>query len=284
MKVLHEGYDRSCNDILKALSSHFLNIDPAAIRRSLELIVRLWLTLNTRSSEILAGAVFAGERALEWNVNTSLSTLIEEHFVKRAVSPRFKKPGNVDPTFTAAYLVNICSMHLRWTDDISSHLKFDLRKAALTVYRHKICLVNHLNNQEKCPIARDLLAEILDTMNLLFPFGDKETRQLLSREGQTSIYSLGGCGRIREPDLSHYEYFGEAFESLIEYFDRQPRTWRQLALDRRNKLEWSAFWVTIMVAVLTVVSIPCNIIQAMYSVKAYHVALDQVQKELARQA
>jgi hypothetical protein len=58
-------------------------------------------------------------------------------------------------------------------------------------------------------------------------------------------------------------------------FDKTPRTWKQLAFDRRNKLEWAAFWVTVMVGTLTIISIPCNIIQATYSVKAYRLALAQ---------
>jgi hypothetical protein len=179
-----------------------------------------------------------------------------------------------DPTFTATYLVNTCGVRLQWTDDILAHLNFDLKRLTLTVYRHKACILGHLDNLQDCPLPRDVLEEILDTMDLLFP-PDMATKHLLLKEGQQSMYTLGCHRSSRVLDVGHYQYFGEALEYLVEAFDKAPRTWRQLALDRRNKLEWSAFWVTIMVAVLTVVSIPCNIVQATYSVKAYHVALAQ---------
>jgi hypothetical protein len=282
IQILRESSDKPCDEVIQTLSSQFLNFDPKAIRRSVELSTRLWLTLNTRSPDI-SEAVLADQIPVEWNTNISLDTLINNRFTKRAPGQAPKTHRNIEPRHTAAYFVNTCGMRIKWTDDISSHLNFDLERNALTVYRHKICLVNHLDNQQDCPISEDLLGEILDTMNLLFPFGDPATKQLLLKEGQKPVYSLGSCNRSRKLDLTHYQYFGEALEYLIESFNKAPRTWRQLALDRRNKLEWSAFWITVMVAILTVVSIPCNIIQAMYSIKAYHVALAQEGDATARQ-
>ena len=67
----------------------------------------------------------------------------------------------------------------RLADSISDHLQFDSRRQTLTVYRHKICLSNHLDSIDRCPIPKGVLGEILDTLNLLFPFGDLATKQLL---------------------------------------------------------------------------------------------------------
>lgn len=89
--------------------------------------------------------------------------------------------------------------------------------------------------------------EILDALNLLFPFGNVATKQLLLKENQQPLYQLGSCGRARNLDLNHYEYFREELEHLIESFNRPPWTWKQLATDRRNKMEWTLFWVTVMV-------------------------------------
>jgi hypothetical protein len=275
VEKLRENHDKPCREIVHILSTHFLNFDSAAIRRSLELSTRLWLMLNTRSSEISFGPIFAGAVAIEWDLDCSLDALVQKQFARRTHGHVSKEYSNIDPEFSAAYLINTCGLKLEWTDDISEHLDFDSRRTILRVYRHKICVVHHLNNGQGCPLPEDLLGEILDTLNLLFPFGDGDTRQLLRREGQASMYSLGSCNRSRQLNLAQYQYFGEALEHLMESFDKAPRTWRQLAFDRRNKLEWSAFWVTIMVAFLTVVSIPCNIIQATYSVKAYHAAVVQ---------
>lgn len=275
IQKLKDGHQRTCGEILEDLSLDFLNFEPAAIRRSLELSTRLWLSLNTQSPDISVGPIFADEIALEWKESMSLDTIVKSHFVKCVRTQTSRDLAKIEPAFTAAYLVNTCGMKLSWTDNIAGHLKLDLGRLTLSIYRHKVCLVNHLEDRQGCPFPEELLGEMLDTMNLLFPFGDVATKQLLFKEGQRSMYSLGSCSRSRKLDLSHYQYFGDELQYLIDSFDKTPRTWKQLALDRRNKLEWSAFWITVMVAVLTVVSIPYNIIQATYSVKAYNVAVAQ---------
>ena len=119
------------------------------------------------------------------------------------------------------------------------------------MYRHKICLVNHLESEGGCPIPEGVLSEVLDTLNLLFPFGDMDTKHLLLKENQQALYQLESCGRTCMLDLTHFQYFREELEYLIDSFNQPPKTWRQLATDRRNKMEWAVFWVTVMVCSLT---------------------------------
>jgi hypothetical protein len=162
---------------------------------------------------------------------------------------------------------------LYWTDHLTDHLRLDPKRQVLMVYKHKICLLNHLKSRSGCPIPQRVLEEAIDTLNLLFPFGDPQTKQLLSKEKQREFYGLGGCGRERQLDLSRYGYWREELDDLVESFQRPPRTWRQLAIDQRDFKEWATFWIAVMVAILTFVSIPCNVIQATYSVKAYNAAV-----------
>lgn len=274
--TLRNNLHLPCGEILRLLSSQYINFDPVATRRSLELSARLWLTINIRSSHISLGPTFAGDVPIEWDPHMSLDALIQAHLIKATYRQASKGIDTIDVDFTAAYLVNTCGMKLKWTDDMSQHLFLDLKRTVLTVYRHKVCLIGHLAEPQGCPFPEEFLEEIIDTFNILFPFGDRDTGELLKREGQRSIYTLGSCSRRRNLELMRYQYFGASLERLIEAFEKAPRTWKQLALDRTNKLEWSAFWVTAMVAILTVISIPCNIIQATYSVKAYRLAQTQI--------
>jgi hypothetical protein len=271
VEVLRQLCTRPLSEVLQALSTQFPNIELAKLRRSVELSVRLWLTLNISSYAIALGPTFANEVPLDWEDVVSLEDVARKRFVKNQRSSRIK----VDPKFTAANLAKTCGIAINWTDYIDGHLGFDSERQVLTVYRHKVCLVNFLDGEDGCPIPRDLLNEALHTLNLLFPFGDLATKQLLFKENQQSFYGLGNCNRSRQLDLATYSYFREELEHLLDAFSRPPRTWKQLAIDRRNKMEWAAFWITILVGLLTVVSIPCNIIQATYSVKAYRVALGQ---------
>jgi hypothetical protein len=262
-------------EILSELSCQYLNVTPEAIRRSVELAVRLWLTLNTYSTDIRVGAESAENTPIDWDPSLSLDQLLIDQFGKQPVASSRDHPSRYDAGFTAAYLVNTCGMKLQWSDDIATHLDFDLRHLTLTVYRHKACLISHLGGRLGCPIPKEVLEEILRTLDLLFPFGDDATRRLLIKEGQQSLFTLGTYKTEEDLDLVRYKYFGAKLGRLMESFDKKPRTWRQLAFDRRNKLEWSAFWMTVMVALLTVISIPCNIIQATYSVKAYQATVAQ---------
>lgn len=258
--------------ILQQLWPHFQDIDERAIKRSLELAIRLWLTININSRPLAWGIVDTYQRALDWSVELSLQDVLEERFARRP-SVTAKKLPLIDGSFTAAYLVDVCGMTLNWTDYLSDHLRPDPNNQVLTVYKHKICLINHL--QAPSAIPTSVLDEALNTMNLLFPFGDLATLRLLNREGHSEIYGLGNCQKKRELDLSKYSYWGEELETLLHRFHHPPKTWRQLVMDRRNLIEWAAFWMTVMMAFLTFVSIPCNIIQAAYSVKSYHDAKAQ---------
>lgn len=264
-----------CEKIIEDLQTSFPGSDTIKIRRSVELFIRIWATANVHSSELYVGPISEGDTPIDWPMDISLEQVFRNTFGGRIQVSRRKDKSKFDPATTIAYLVNTCGMRLAWTDDMASHLKFDIKHLELTVYRHKACLISHLDGAANCPIPREVMEEILDTMDLLLPPWDDATNQLLHKEGQQSIYTLG-CRKGRpELDAARYQYFGDQLEYIFDAFDRTPRTWKQLALDRRNKLEWSAFWVTVMVAVLTLVSIPCNIIQATYSVKAYNVALAQ---------
>ncbi|KAF2728231.1 hypothetical protein EJ04DRAFT_412869, partial [Polyplosphaeria fusca] len=262
--------------VLQNLSSQYLGGDPKALQRSIELSIRLWLTINVKSPSVAVGPTFPFEDPLEWTPPMSLASLIETRFGKSDFSGDSKVRVRLEGSFTAAYLVNICGMQIQWTDYLSDHLRHDASGRNLVVYRHKICLVNHLKSGDACPIPRDILTEALDTLNLLFPFGDAPTKQLLLKENQLPFYQLGGCGRARDLELSSYEYWREEVDGLLKSFRSPPKSWKQLATDRRDLKEYATFWIAVMVAVLTIVSIPCNIIQATYSVKAYRVSLAQV--------
>ena len=255
--------------LLRDLSRQYLNVEENSIQRSVELLVRLWLTANVNSAAIAVGPTFPREIPLDWAHELSLESLIQSHYPKPQTDQNLSTRSKVDGRFTAAYLVDVCGMSLYWTNYLTDHLRIDPKQRVLTVYKHKSFLHNQLRATENCPIPKDVLSEALDTLNLLFPFGDLPTKQLLARENQRIFYGFGSCGRDRQQDLGCYVYWREELQDLVDSFRQPPRTWKQLATDRRNMMEWAMFWVTVMVGLLTFVSIPCNIIQAVYSVKGY---------------
>lgn len=281
IQTLRQNSTKPLSGLISDLQSSFLNVDENAIKRSIELTVRLWLTLNVNSTAIAVGPILAHAGMLEWSTGQSLDTLIASQFgtssrEKSVLShPTSKDLPTVGPDFTAANLVNICSIKLIWSNNLADHLRYDRKRRILTIYKHKICLINHMKASSGCPIPTSVLEEALDTINLLFPFGDQATKRLLAQERQLAFYGLGNCGRDRQEDLKGFRCWREQLAELDEVFNEPPQTWRQLVVDRRKLVDWAAFWITAMVLLLTLVSIPCSIIQTVYTVKSYNLALAQ---------
>lgn len=222
--------------VLERLSERFVHADRGALQRSLELAVRLFLTINVNSSSMAMGATFPYEIPLEWPPDASLSSLIERQFSKPNASLKLSVRSSLNHGFTAAYLVNICGIELHWTDNLADHLRLDRQKQILIVYKHKIWLLNHLKALRGSLIPKEVLSETLDTLNLLFPFGDPATRQLLIREGQRPFYGLGNCNRYRNLGLGRYVIYREPLEDLFEVYQKPPRTLKQLMVDRRDMM------------------------------------------------
>jgi hypothetical protein len=163
---------------------------------------------------------------------------------------------------------------IQWTDNLVDHLNFDKRRRILSVYEHKICLVNHLKGKDSTIIPHAVLQEAIDTMNLLFPFADVQTRDLLSKESKP-FYGLGSDMRGRMLNLSDYDVWRNRVSVLVDVFNEPPRDFRQLISDRRKLIDWVTLWIGILVLVLTIVSIASGTVSSVYAIKQYELALAQ---------
>jgi hypothetical protein len=184
VRVLRDNPTKSQDEIIEILSTRYLNMAPAAVRRSVELTVRVWLTLNINSSSVVVGPTFADETPLDWDPDVSLDVLVQRQFLKSGGGRGKTAKSNIDPAMTAAYLASTCGLRFRWTDSPLEYLQFDATRQTLVVYRHRVCLVNHIESTGDCPIPEALLNEILDMLNLLFPFGDVGTKPLLLKKAR----------------------------------------------------------------------------------------------------
>jgi hypothetical protein len=276
IKDLQGLQSQPLENVIQHLKSNFLNFDEGAIQRSAEMCIRLSLTVNVNSSTVAVGGTSHREVALDWTRSSSLKKMVEDEFANRATSNSSRLGTRVDGAFTADYFVNSCGMELVWTNYLTDHLRLDPDRRVLLIYRHKAFLSDQIHHESNGPIPQDVSREALDTLNLLFPFGNLATKRLLATHGEQASHDLGTCARDRVFDLSEFKFWRKELEVLAEIYQSPPRTWRQLAFDRRHRLELSAFCITAMVALLTLISIPCTIIQAMYSVKAYQVTVAQM--------
>ncbi len=175
------------------------------------------------------------------------------------------------------YLNQARSFDVVWTDNLAEHLSINWKLRVVTIYAHKLFLRNHLRYTDVPIIPSAVLEEALDTLNLLFPYNDAQTEAFLKRH-EKPFYSLGYCGRTRVLDLSHYRYWRARVADLVDVMQEEPARvfdssgWQK---DGRNLLAVLTFWIAIGVALLTVISIAFGVVQTLYSIKQYNLALAQ---------
>ncbi|KAH6615907.1 hypothetical protein B0J18DRAFT_493723 [Chaetomium sp. MPI-SDFR-AT-0129] len=184
---------------------------------------------------------------------------------------------------TMTNLVTNFGFSIRWTHNLFEHLSIDWVGRVITIYEDKICLWNHLRFKEDSPLPPAVLEEAIDTLNLLFPFGDSATEALLRKHGRP-FYGLGYFGRRRALNIDHYLYWRRRIEELQQVLDGPPSGLQQLALDknRSNMLAFTTFWIATVVGVLAVMGLAAGVASTVYAKKQYDLAVLKYALSLAQ--
>jgi hypothetical protein len=270
---VEDNKTKTRKEILDFAQKRFLNVGVDVILHAVELALRLSLTINVCSENII---LQANGTAIKWPDDCTPIRLVDDSLarVSENNSQRNDVPVKISLHLTAARLANIYRIRIIWTDNLVDHLDFAPKSRTLTVYQHKILLVNHLRTADNSIIPSEVLEETIDTFNLLFPFGDDNTRQFLLRE-KKQFYGLGNCGRDRQLDLTKYILWRGRLCDVIEAFNEPPHQWRQLLSDRRNMVDWVTLWVALLVLLLTLVSIAFGTLSTVFAIKQYNLAVAQ---------
>ncbi|KAF2851741.1 hypothetical protein T440DRAFT_498265 [Plenodomus tracheiphilus IPT5] len=252
------------------------------IARSIELAARLWTGISISSKTLEVVPNWSRDSHIGWPTQMTLAKAIEEtiagRFSSKASSATIAEFA-VDESFTAVKLKKICRFHIQWTDNLTDHLrtKGDRGKRILSIYRHKILLVNHLKDPVSTAINSTVLDEAIRTLDLLFPFGDSKTADFLEAEG-VNFYSVS-FGNSRPDDLSAFVHWRYNLAFLMQILHGPPETVTQTLTDTRNLSQFATLWVAIFgVFALTIVF---GILTTVYSIKSYRVAFDSYDLALA---
>jgi hypothetical protein len=242
------------------------------LMRSVDIAIRIWLTLDVSSLDLRRPGLLA------WPAKRTLAEVVQSHFsdLEQEQCRTSTTDENIDPDLKADSLVSYHGYTIIWTDNLASHLTIDWKHKILTIYEHKISLHNHLRLGGSSPVPRDVLGEAIDTLNLLFPFQDDGTKRLLAKH-KRPFYGLGMCNRTRKLKLSDYSYWRSRVADLI-YISSGPAVGiRQLKLSRKgdNLLQFATFWIATAVGVLTLVSIAIGVAATVYGAKQYELSLRQ---------
>ncbi|KAI0109496.1 hypothetical protein GGR51DRAFT_511693 [Nemania sp. FL0031] len=248
------------------------------VLRSLDTAVRLWLTIDITSSGIRRPGL------LVWTDEQTLQDLVVSHFNELANSQApFTPDERIPPDLTADSLVKNYGFTVSWTNNLADHLSIDWKYKIITVYEHKVHLQNSIRFRGSSLVPVEVLGEVIDTLNLLFPFQDDSTKRFLSKY-KKPFYGLGLCNRPRKLELSEYRYWRGRVADLVYISKGPPVGLQQLRLegDGRNLLQFATFWVATAVGILGLVGIGVGVVAIVYSAKQYDIAAKQYALSIAQ--
>ena len=218
------------------------------ILRSMDLAARLWLTLHVRSRDFPVGPSLSDITETQWMDRMSLQNMVQECFQPSTYSIE-PYAARIDTAFTVKNLRKLCRIKIQWTANLRDHLDYDRSTGTLHLFPHKICLISHLESNDVLP--KDLVAETLRTLDLLFPFGEESTQKYLAESGQ-DFYRTSSRDLSRATDFGEFRYWRRRLVELHGLFHQAPRSVLQMWHDRRNPIQWWTFWLAVVIALLTV--------------------------------
>ena len=131
--------------VRRSILTRFRDGKDVALNRSIDLTIRLWLSLNVREEAFRLQS--PQTPALEWDDASSLQEFLSGLFPKAQWHLQARE-GRLHPYFTIANMIKICGLRVEWTDSLEDHLRLDRRQKVVRVYPYKCCLTAHLARGE----------------------------------------------------------------------------------------------------------------------------------------
>ncbi|QKX58892.1 uncharacterized protein TRUGW13939_06020 [Talaromyces rugulosus] len=270
VQTLRENQSLTLEQMTAEVKRSYLNVSDSAVCRSIELAIRLWLCLNVYAQDgQTVGTITPRDTRVYWNKNEQLGRMVESQFPEdRGNVAIGTSQFQIDTFFTLANLKAICRLRIRWTNNLRDHLRIEGRRGRriLSVYQHKVCLVNHhLDPQSFIP--KPVLSEAIRTLDILLPLGDATTERLLAQSG---VSMCGPFEARRMHDLDEFKYWRNNLAQLLEILNGPPESFSQTLLDTRNIAQWATVWIAVFgIFLLTIVF---GVLATVYSIKQYRLA------------
>lgn len=147
VRILSNHRHSNFSTVQTAIKANFPKCqDSEAIKNTIDLGLRVWLTLNVRNPSIYS--IAQKTPSLRWEDGTSGVALV--NFVGRqfpSASQLVSPPDNkINVGFTAYKLVHTCGVTIEWTSCLADHLHFDFERRCLRIYHYRVCLSDHYNS------------------------------------------------------------------------------------------------------------------------------------------
>ncbi|KAF6816122.1 hypothetical protein CSOJ01_03185 [Colletotrichum sojae] len=215
------------------------------------------------------------ERGVYWKPGTSLRSIASEPF-QRSV-PDSTREKLIDHRLTMSYLAVYHGYEVIWIHNLNDHLEVDRKLKTVKVFQHKIWLSAHFDAKDLIITPTEAISEALDTLNLLFPHGDRRTESFLAERDQR-FYNLGYLRRGRNLDLSCYPIWGNKIRELMDVMKgRRSGLWQFLPSPHQlNILESANFWIAAFVAGLAVISFVFGLFAVIYAKESLDISRESL--------
>lgn len=239
------------------------------------LAVRAMAMVNCSSQHHCAGFLELGSYPIPWRSSLSFSQFVESAFPKH--EPLFTENDaalawETKTAIKATRLKKNAGLRFHPTDDLRSHLKLDRRNGIVEIYHHTAVLKQHLTcSRDLKPetslsqviavgnLPRQLILEVLDSLQIILFPQDRESRLLLERLVKSYSFDRD-C--LRFESASHrsdseaevqYHYLAMRLADLYEEVQHPtPRTFLQKWLQRRSgeRYVMQATLIGVLIAIL----------------------------------
>ncbi|KAF7504418.1 hypothetical protein GJ744_002222 [Endocarpon pusillum] len=169
-------------------------------------------------------------------------------------SDRNKISGHLTNDFCAKHLWRKGGIQIVWTDEIEQHLT-PYKGRTLNVFRNSSMLRALQQDPNSDPFPDGFVSETLQTLYLLFrPLDAKKARRNIRYMEKHLDADLElAMGEYAKFDLQQYPYWHEKLAEIQRMYDHKtPSGLVQWWFDRRDRVQWTTFWVAFIVLVLTV--------------------------------
>lgn len=253
VQCMNHHCDETRLEIATRLHNQFPQSSQDRILRSMDLAIRLSMTLHVRSGDVPIGPLLSDVTTIEWKGKQSLRNLVAKTFPRcreGLALPAFHV-NRIESAFNIMTLRKICRIKVHWTQNLKDHLRFDHSTRTLYIYPHKVCLLNHF---EWCKVyPKDFRLETIRTLDLLFPYGDRSTEMWLEESNQPFHRTSSSYMQARASNFEEFRYWRRQLVELYHVFQQPPTTVRQMWHDRRNPMQWYTFWLAALIAILSIV-------------------------------
>ncbi|PQE11495.1 fad-type 2 protein [Rutstroemia sp. NJR-2017a BBW] len=198
---------------------------------------------------------FTHQTQITW-ATKSLNEAVKEYFSTSSGSNRGSSHDSVrlERVFSARNLERIAGIQIEWTTNLADHLRLTDEEDKISIFHY----ASFLECQLKSSIfPKGLIEETLQTISLLFPPTEKQTKLWFKKHSSTIRLDKNALRRERlkteDRKIENFRFWRERLVILKQFFDdTEPNTLSQWWYDRRKGVQWYTFWVAVLVLVLTV--------------------------------